>query len=171
MEGPANPALRTEKWHPEFQEELSRVACALRDLTGTRCLPGCEGAGFRADTLPWCWALPQASRTWGMWFLKEQGWLSGEHCSVPSLEIPLLLSEQHRPLLQVPARKTPSAQLGKVLWLLLLPRNPFCCPGRAGPAHRHKSFTPWTALELNPASSGIIAPALIWNFNLRREEK
>lgn len=88
MEGPANPALRTEKWHPEFQEELSRVACALRDLTGTRCLPGCEGAGFRADTLPWCWALPQASHTWGMWFLKEQGWLSGEHCSVPSLEHP-----------------------------------------------------------------------------------
>lgn len=93
-----------------------------------------QGAGFRVDKLPWCWALPQATHTCRMWFLIEQGWLSREDRGVSSLEHLSLPLSTTQTFARGAYEENTLNLTGEVLWLLLLPRNPFSCTGRPGQA-------------------------------------
>lgn len=126
VEGPAKPAQHSNVTLRVLGGAQQRCLCFQgvgREQSASLDL---QGDGFGVDTLPWCWALPQASHTCRMWFLIEQSWLPSQDRGVSSLEH---LSQQRRPLLEVPVRKTPLVQLGEVVWLLLLPKNPSAAQG------------------------------------------
>lgn len=177
VEGPAKPAQHSNVTLRVLGGAQQRCLCfqgAGREQSASLDL---QGAGFGVDTLPWCWALPQASHTCRMWFLIEQSCLPSQDRGVSSLEHLSLPLSAAQTFARGACEENTFSPTGRSGVATAAAKKPFCCPGRAGQGSReraqltHTSFTPWAAAELNPASSGLITPVLIWNFPLRREEK
>lgn len=136
-----------------------------------------QGAGFRVDTLPWCWALPQASHPCRMWFLTEQGWLSSQDHSVSSLEHLSLPVPATQTFARGACEENTFSPTGKSVVATGAAKKPLLLPRGAGQGSRewaqftHTNPSLPGQIELNPASRGIIKPVLICNFSLRKEEK
>lgn len=135
VEGPANPALSTEMWQ-SFRRSSAALPVLSGSWQGTGCLPQFARSWFQGG---------QAALMLG--FASGKPYMQdvvfnrtrlavkrGPWCFISGASLSTSLS--NRLLLKVPVRKTHLVQLGEVLWLLLLPRNPFCCPGRPGQGSR-----------------------------------